>query len=58
MAGKNQLSKPLETSAEENIIKKVIKSHFWASGSGVGYVKNAPISVDTHEDLLKVEKLI
>ena len=25
---------------------------------GVGYVKNAPISVDTHEDLLKVEKLI
>ena len=25
---------------------------------GVGYVKNAPISVDTNEDLLKVEKLI
>ena len=39
MAGKIQLSKPLVTSAEENIIKKVIKSHFWASGSGVGYVK-------------------
>ena len=39
MAGKIQLSKPLVTSAEENIINKVIKSHFWASGSGVGYVK-------------------
>jgi 3-deoxy-manno-octulosonate cytidylyltransferase (CMP-KDO synthetase) len=25
---------------------------------GVGYVKNVPISVDTNEDLLKVEKLI
>ena len=25
---------------------------------GVGYVKNVPISVDTKEDLLKVEKLI
>jgi len=39
MAGKIQLSKPLVTSAEESIINKVIKSHFWASGSGVGYVK-------------------
>jgi len=39
MAGKIQLSKPFVTSAEENIINKVIKSHFWASGSGVGYVK-------------------
>ena len=39
MAGKIQLSKPLVTSAEENIINKVIKSHFLASGSGVGYVK-------------------
>ena len=25
---------------------------------GVGYVKNVPISIDTNEDLLKVEKLI
>ena len=39
MAGKIQLSKPLVTSAEESIINKVLKSHFWASGSGVGYVK-------------------
>ena len=39
MAGKIQLSKPLVTFAEESIINKVIKSHFWASGSGVGYVK-------------------
>ena len=39
MTGKIQLSKPLVTSAEESIINKVIKSHFWASGSGVGYVK-------------------
>jgi len=39
MASKIQLSKPLVTSAEESIINKVIKSHFWASGSGVGYVK-------------------
>ena len=39
MTGKIQLSKPLVTSAEESIINKVLKSHFWASGSGVGYVK-------------------
>ena len=25
---------------------------------GVGYVKNVPISVDTKDDLLKIEKLI
>ena len=25
---------------------------------GVGYIKNIPISVDTKEDLLKVEELI
>ena len=34
-----QLSKPFVTSEEETIINKIIKSHFWASGSGVGYVK-------------------
>ena len=39
MTNKIQLFKPFVTSDEENIIKKVIKSHFWASGSGIGYVK-------------------
>jgi dTDP-4-amino-4,6-dideoxygalactose transaminase len=39
MTEKIQLSKPFVTSSERDIINKVIKSHFWASGSGVGYVK-------------------
>ena len=39
MTHKIQLFKPFVNRDEERIITKVFKSNFWASGSGIGYVK-------------------
>ena len=39
MTHKIQLFKPFVNRDEERMITKVFKSNFWASGSGIGYVK-------------------
>ena len=39
MTHKIQLFKPFVNQDEERMMAKVFKSNFWASGSGMGYVK-------------------
>ena len=54
---KQFISLPPSNSEESRQLEQMIALDAKIS-IGVGYVKNAPISVDTHEDLLKVEKII
>ena len=44
MTAKIKLFEPSTNIREEQVIKKILKSGFWASGSGIGKVEEFEIS--------------